>query len=132
MVKVHEQEKTFYLAADGWIPMAGHEITIGKHRFCATPNGDALQNVIIISEVTSGAKLTAIKLDFFDLIVMDDKSKYMEFLRLKARKLADLLSARKDLDDQIEKMKLLAISKFGPKPPTEIIDFEEELDRMAQ
>lgn len=131
-VKVNEQEKRFYLAADGWKQMVGNEINIGKHRFCATPCGDAFSSVIIFSEVTSGAKLTEVELDFFDVMILDDKPKYLQFIEKQAQKLAVILSKRNDLDDEILKMENLAISMFGPKPPTKNIDFDEELESMTQ
>lgn len=130
-VKVHEQEKIFYLAAERWVPMVGNEITIGKHSFCATPNGNALSSTIIFSEVTSGARVRAIQLVFFDAIVLDSKEDYLQFLEEQANKLADRLSKRNDLDDEVLKMEHLAISKLGPKPPTEDIDIDEELKRKA-
>lgn len=59
--------------------MAGNEIQIGKHRFCATPYGNAFNSEVIFSEVTSVAKLTAIQLGFFDSIHLDSKSRYLRF-----------------------------------------------------
>lgn len=132
-VNVHEQEKKFFLSSEkGWFSMVGNEIEIGKHRFCATPHGDAFSSKIIFSEVTSGARLTAIDLDFFDSIVLDSKEDYLKFLKTKARKLADLLSKRSDLDDEVLKMEYLAINKLGPKPSTEDIDIDEELESVEQ
>lgn len=132
-VTVHEQEKRFFLSTeDGWFPIVGNEIEIGKHRFCATPHGDAFSSTIIFSEVTSGARLTAIELDFFDAIVLDSKEDYLRFLEVEANKLADRLSERKDLDDEVLKMEYTAIIKLGPKPPTENINIEEELKNVTR
>lgn len=132
-ITVHEQEKRFYLSSEnGWFSMSGNEIEIGNHRFCATPHGDAFSSTIIFSEVTSGARLTAIELDFFDAFVLDSKEDYLQFLEEQANKLADLLSGRNDLDDEVLKMEYLAISKLGLKPPTEDIDIDEELESMTQ
>lgn len=125
-VTVHGQEKRFYLAAGEWKPMIGNEITIGKHRFCATPYSENLSSIIIFSEVTSGAKLTEVNLDFFDVMILDKKPKYLQFLEEQALKLTSLLINRKYLDDEVLTMERLAISKFGPKPPTEDIDFNEQ------
>lgn len=127
--KVHEQEKKFYLAVGEWMPIVGNEITIGKHSFCATPytpNDDFSDVRIIFSEVTSGAKLTETKLNLFDVMILDDKQKYLQFITEEVQRLARILSKRKDLDDEVLKMRDIAISRFGPKPPTEEFDLEHD------
>lgn len=131
-ITVHEQEKRFHLAMSEWTPIVGLGFTIGKHSFCATPYGDEFSCTIIFSEVTSGARVKVLKLDFFDLIVLDEKSKFIELIRSEAGKIANVLKRKSDLDDEILKMEYLAISKLGPKPPTERVDFEEELNKVVR
>jgi hypothetical protein len=52
-----------------------------------------------------------------------NRDTYVFFLR-EARKLADLLSKRDDLGEQVEKMREIAMSRFGPMPPIEDIKVE--------
>lgn len=131
-ITVHEQEKRFYLAMNDWSPIVGLGFTIGKHSFCATPYGDEFSCTIIFSEVTSGARVRIVELDFFDLIILDEKSKFIELIKSEAGKIANALKKKPDLDNEILKMEYLAISKLGPKPPTEEVDFEGELNKAAQ
>lgn len=131
-ITVHEQEKRFHLAVNEWLPIVGLGFAIGKHSFCATPYGDEFGCTIIFSEVTSGARVKIVKLEFFDLIILDEKSKFIELIRTEAGKIANALKRKPDLDSEILKMEYLAISKLGPKPPTEEIDFEEELNKAAR
>lgn len=127
-VKVHEQEKRFYLAAAGWLPMAGNEITIGKHSFCATPYADKLESFILFSEVSSGSRVKRVRVGILDMIALDTKKKYLDFIESESIKLVKILGEQKDLDNKVLEMERMAIERFGPKPPTEEIDVSEGLE----
>ncbi|WP_234028461.1 hypothetical protein [Lentibacillus sp. Marseille-P4043] len=59
-IAVNEQPQQFYLALKKWTPAVGHEIKVGQYRFSAIP----VKNIIRVSEVTTGAKLYDIPVNF--------------------------------------------------------------------
>lgn len=57
-IQVSEDKNEFFLAYEEWLPVEGHEIKVGNHRFCAA----ILEGEINVSEVLSGMKLFGVPL----------------------------------------------------------------------
>lgn len=125
-ITVNEQPQRFYLATEKlWKPMVGHEIRVGKYRFCAIP----MDGHINITEVTSGCKVLAIPLSLGIILESETKEGAMAFLYNVGESLVRIVNI-KDYDEQLEKTKKGAIEKLGDMPPIEDVDmdwiFEDE------
>ena len=125
-IKVNEQAQRFYLAFDEWVPAVGHEIKVGKYRFCAIP----LSKSINISEVTSGVHAMSIPIDFRIWMATSTKEDTMRFLEKVGEHLKIIMEERGDFDELLKKQKKIAFERLGAMPPIENIDtdwiFEEE------
>ncbi|MRC81645.1 hypothetical protein GH883_34105, partial [Bacillus thuringiensis] len=94
-IKVNEQAQRFYLAFDEWVPAVGHEIKVGKYRFCAIP----LSKSINISEVTSGVHAMSIPIDFRIWMATSTKEDTMRFLEKAGEGLKRILKRQSNLDE---------------------------------
>ncbi|WP_060210337.1 hypothetical protein [Sporosarcina koreensis] len=127
-VKVNEQPQRFYLAMDNWFAAVGHGIQIGDIQLCAIP----MDGIINISEVTSGARMMRYQLNFIEWLITEDKEGFLNYLQRVGEDLVKRLSKHKDLDQQIEKLRDVAIERLGPMPAIEDVDVEELLERAQQ
>ncbi|AGE75853.1 hypothetical protein P9W99_19570 [Bacillus cereus] len=117
-IKVNEQAQRFYLAFDEWVPAVGHEIKVGKYRFCAIP----LSKSINISEVTSGVHAMSIPIDFRIWMATSTKEDTMRFLEKAGEGLKRILKRQSNLDELLKKNKKIAFDRLGEMPPIEDVD----------
>jgi hypothetical protein len=117
-VTVSEQAKRFYLAFDKWQPAVGHEINVGKYRFCAIP----LSSVLNISEVTSGAKVLNIPMTLEIMMITVSKEDSIEYFKQVGQKLKLAIERAKDFDEHVSNMKQMAFERLGEMPPIEEFD----------
>ncbi|SPR94873.1 hypothetical protein [Bacillus altitudinis] len=125
-ITVNEQSQRFYLATTkDWKPMVGHEIRVGKYRFCAIP----MDGHINITEVTSGLQIVEIPMSLGVMIETVTKEGAISWLYKVGESLLKIVRM-KDYDKQLEKMKKMTIEKLGDMPPIEDVDmdwiFEDE------
>lgn len=125
-ITVNEQPQRFYLATEKlWKPMVGHEIRVGKYRFCAIP----MDGYINITEVTSGLQIVEIPMSLGVTIETVTKEGAISWLYKVGESLLKIVRM-KDYDKQLEKMKKMTIEKLGDMPPIEDVDmdwiFEDE------
>lgn len=126
-IKVNEQTQRFYLAFDQWEPAVGHEMKVGKYRFCAIPLNDGIN----ISEVTSGANVINIPLSLELRIVTATKEGTMQFLEKFGERIKQKIESIKDFDEQLEKMKKTAFERLGEMPRIENVDTDWIFDEVS-
>ncbi|OTW87486.1 hypothetical protein BK702_13075 [Bacillus thuringiensis serovar cameroun] len=117
-IKVNEQAQRFYLAFDEWVPAVGHEIKVGKYRFCAIP----LSESINISEVTSGVHAMSIPIDWRMWMATSTKEDTMRFLEKAGEGLRRILERQSNLDESLAKKKKIAFERLGEMPSIEDVD----------
>lgn len=100
-IKVNEQTQRFHLAFEKWTPAVGHEIKVGKYRFCAIP----LSKSINISEVTSGSKVLSIPISFNIWMRTSTKEDTMKLFEKIGKHLKQKIEGKKDFDEHLEKQK---------------------------
>lgn len=100
-IKVNEQAQRFYLAFDEWVPAVGHEIKVGKYRFCAIQLSDSIN----ISEVTSGIHAISIPIDSRILMATSTKEDTMRVLAKAGEGLRRILERQSNLDESLAKRK---------------------------
>lgn len=112
-IQVNDQPQRFYLALDYWAPVVGHEISIGKYRFCAIP----MSKEINVSEVTSGNKVISIPIDNKFMGITGNKENTLLFFESIGRVLAKKLITYPGFKEKLEEGRLNTIAKLGPMPP---------------
>lgn len=117
-ITVNEQAQRFYLATNRWEPVVGHEIKVGKYKFCAIP----LKGHINVSEVTSGCKLFNIPMNFMIMLETGNKEGTMNFLIKVGESIKRIIDKQDDFDRMLEDMKTLALDRLGKMPPVENVD----------
>lgn len=123
-VEVIVQPKTFWLAGkQNWTQAVGHEIRVGKYRFCVIATKDFFN----ISEVTTGTKVTEIPVNQLTLLLTSTKEDTLEFFRVMiAPTLVNLIEKQGDkLELQLKKYKKIINETLGEMPPIE--DFDDTL-----
>jgi hypothetical protein len=117
-ISVNEQTQRFYLAMDKWKPVTGHEITVGKYKFCAIPTNE----VINVSEVTSGCKVLNIPMNIEIILSTSTKEDSMRFFNKIGESLKRIIESHKNFDGELENMKKVAFEKLGEMPAIENVD----------
>jgi len=117
-VSVNEQTQRFYLAANEWVPMVGHEIKVGKYKFFAIPGSTAIR----ISEVESGCKVFDIPMNFAVMAQTSTKEDALKYLLQVGASLERIIKKRSNFDSELKHMKQLAFEKLGERPPIEDVD----------
>lgn len=121
-IKINEQTQRFYLAfEDEWKGVIGHEIKVGKHRFCAIP----ADGVINISEVTTGMKAMNITVDLTILFMTETKEDFIKYLYTVGERLKKVIERDIDFDKKLEFSKTIAIGRLGEMPPIKNVDLEK-------
>ncbi|TPE67989.1 hypothetical protein [Halalkalibacterium halodurans] len=128
-IKVDPQAKRFYLAANEWVAVIGHEIRVGKYRFSAVP----MSGSIVISDVRSGMKVFSTPMDFHTSFLTATKEDAMYFLlTIIGEALIEVIEKHKDFDEIMNKSAQTMIERLGEMPPIEAVDtdwmFEEVSD----
>ncbi|OLR26036.1 hypothetical protein [Bacillus cereus] len=117
-IKVNEQSQRFHLAFDEWVPAVGHEIQVGKYRFCAIPVRDA----IYVSEVTSGVKAISVPINLRVWMLTSTQEDTMKFLEKVGEHLKRLIEERGNFDELLETQKKTVFERLGKMPPIEDVD----------
>lgn len=121
-IKVNEQTQLFYLACkDKWQPVVGHEIEVGKYKFCAIPT----VNVLNVSEITTGMKFYELPMNDFVWWEMETKEKAMKFLEKVGESLRRLIEKTADFDKRIEEGRKANLKQLGEMPEIENVDLKE-------
>ena len=124
-IKVNEQPQQFYLALpDKWVPAAGHEIKVGDYRFCAIPIG----NHINVSEITTGAKLMNIPVNFIIDLMTETKEGTIDFCCQIGESIKRIIEKHDDFDGMLAEVKGIAIDRLGEMPKIE--SFEVGVSKM--
>ncbi|MDA7028627.1 hypothetical protein PJ311_19020 [Bacillus sp. CLL-7-23] len=125
-ITVNEQTQRFYLAFKRWVPVIGHEIKMGKYRFCAIP----LNGHINITEVNSGCKAFVIPMNVANMLETESKEGTMNFLYRVGESLERIIGTRENFDEELKEMKKLAFERLGEMPSIEDVNtdwiFEDE------
>jgi hypothetical protein len=117
-IRVNEQTQCFYLALDKWVDVVGHEIKIGKYRFCAIP----IKDNINVSEVTTGAKVCNIPVDLTISLLTETKEGTIQFLYQIGESIKRIIDKQVDFDGMLSDMKQAAFERLGEMPPIEDVD----------
>ncbi|MFD2442916.1 hypothetical protein ACFSO7_02850 [Bacillus sp. CGMCC 1.16607] len=117
-ITVNEQAQRFYLALDKWADVVGHEIKVGKYRFCAIPLG----NRINVSEVTTGSKVFNIPVDISIHIITESKEGSIRFFYQIGESIKRLIEKQVDFDGMLENMRKITFDRLGEMPPIENFD----------
>lgn len=125
-ITVKEQPKRFWFSMQTaeddyeWQSVVGHEIKVGEYSFfaAALPN-----NILNVSEVTTGCKVFETKLTVFDLMITETMEETMVFYRdYVVEKLKEIIQKVPDFKQQLvaiqEKQKVL----LGDMPVIEDVD----------
>ncbi|WP_416515909.1 hypothetical protein ACM9DY_09570 [Bacillus velezensis] len=129
-ITVDKKVKKFYLAfsntrkpKDGkWKPAVGHEIQVGKYRFCAIPTFDHIN----VSEVTTGLQVLKIPMTpsiYQKTLDKKDTLKLFESVGEDLIKIIKKQSAA-DLDKSLIEKRRIIFSMLGEMPPIEVYDME--------
>ena len=119
---IDDQPKRFYLAFNSrWIPAVGHEIRIGKYRFCVI----IIKKTVNISEITSGTKVLEIPLNFAIFLRTETKEDALQFYKEVSERLLKLVIQNSAvLDERIKTIRQEAVSRLGEIPIVEIINID--------
>lgn len=126
-ITVNEQTQRFYLAMNEWKSAIGHEIIVGKYRFCAIP----LSKSINISEVTSGSKVFDIPMTLAISLNTESKESTLIFLNKVGESLSRIIGDQKKFDEELAKMKEKAFERLGQMPTIENVDTDWLLDDVS-
>ncbi|MGR5980855.1 hypothetical protein ACT7DJ_34725 [Bacillus cereus] len=126
-IKVNEQTQRFHLAFEKWEPVVGHEIKVGKYRFCAIPLGKSIN----ISEVTSGTEVISIPKSFENMMLTTTKEDSMKFFEIVGERLKDIIERKNNFDELLDKARHAAFERLGEMPPIENIDTDWIFDEVS-
>ncbi|MBE7098150.1 hypothetical protein [Bacillus cereus] len=133
-IKVNKQAQKFHLATNqgNWQQAIGHEIQVGKYRFCAVPMGYHIN----VSEITTGVRAinVAITQEVWDETrTKEDTVKYLYKVGKRMEEVINKVGSS-NLDKLIADSKKNNLEKIGEMPPIEDVDtdwmFEEESETV--
>ncbi|HHI3604953.1 TPA: hypothetical protein QCU10_001472 [Bacillus anthracis] len=130
-IKVNEQAQKFHLATNqgNWQQAIGHEIQVGKYRFCAIPIG----NHINVSEVTTGIR--AINVHITQEVWDETRTKEgtVKHLYKVGKRMEEVINkvGSSNLDKLIEDSKKNNLEKIGEMPPIEDVDMDWMSDEVS-
>lgn len=133
-IKVNEQAQKFHLATNqgNWQPAIGHEIQVGKYRFCAVPMGYHIN----VSEVTTGVRAINVNITQEVWDETSTKEDTVKFLYKVGKRMEEVINkvGSSNLDKLIEGSLKNNLEKIGEMPPIEDVDtdwmFEEESETV--
>lgn len=123
-VSIDSKEKLLYVATEGgWEKVIGFTCKFNDIEASLFATKDEL----IVSELTSGARIYSFPLNAIDMIECDTKVKFMVFMRQKLERLSsemfDLAGIAPQRFNEHAKKQLDSYSKeFGPMPPIKIVE----------
>ncbi|MEC0365131.1 hypothetical protein [Bacillus subtilis] len=131
-ITVDKKVKKFYLALsntrkpeDGkWKPAVGHEIQVGKYRFCAIPSFDHIN----VSEVTTGLQVLKIPMTSKIYQMTLDKEDTLKFFESVGKDLIKIINKHSAavFDKCLMEQKKHMFSRLGEMPQVEVYDMEED------
>lgn len=130
-IKVNEQAQKFHLATNmgNWQQAIGHEIQVGKYRFCAIP----MRYHINVSEVTTGVR--AINVNITQEVWDETRTKEdtVKFLYKVGKRMEEVINkvGISYLDKLIEDSKKNNLEKIGEMPPIEDVDTDWMADEIS-
>ncbi|MYL45029.1 hypothetical protein GLV94_05190 [Virgibacillus halodenitrificans] len=119
-VTVNEQPQQFYLALTKWTAVVGHEIKVGKYRFCAIP----LKNHINVSEATTGCKLYNVPISPPIHLMTQTKEDSMDFFYQLGESIKRLINKQQDFDSMLNDMKKVAHDRLGEMPEVKDVEMK--------
>ncbi len=111
-ITVNEQLQQFYLATDIWRKAVGHEIKVGKYRFCSIPTKTGIN----VSEVSSGARLLEIPYSDNIIQLAEDKDGAIELFYEIGESIERIIGEQINFDAAIKGLKKIAFDKLGEMP----------------
>ena len=123
-VSIDSKEKLLYVATEGgWEKVIGFTCKFNDIEASLFATKDEL----IVSELTSGARIYSFLLNAIDMIECDTKVKFMALMRQKLEwlsyKMFDISGITPQRLNERAKKQLDSYSKeFGPMPPIEIVE----------
>ncbi|UFU00354.1 hypothetical protein KO561_05235 [Radiobacillus kanasensis] len=118
-ITVSEQAKQFYLALkEEWRPVVGHEIKVGKYRFCVVPMTD----MVNVSEVTTGCKVSNIPMSPEIMIATSTKEDSIKWFHKVGESILRIIENTDNFDEMLTLMKSMAYERLGEMPPVKDID----------
>ena len=123
-VSIDSKEKLLYVATEGgWEKVIGFTCKFNDIEASLF----AIKDELIVSELTSGARIYSFPLNAIDMIECDTKVKFMVFMQQKLEwlsyKMFDISGITPQRLNERAKKQLGSYSKeFGPMPPIEIME----------
>lgn len=118
-ITVNESAQCFQLAyEDHWKSAVGHEIKVGKYRFCAIP----LRNSINVSEITSGTKVFEVDLAPEIIFMTGAKGSAMKFFEGLGGALKEIINSANNFDESLAAIRKEAIERLGKALPVGDVD----------
>mgnify|MGYP001396208302 CR=1 FL=1 len=112
-ITVDEKPRFFNLATEkGWIQMAGHEIKVGKYRFCATPTSKTIH----VSEITTGTGVLSIEVDEFVKILTSTKEGTLRYFKNDIGRRLKKIIESVDIDKSIAEARKITSKSIGEMP----------------
>ncbi|MFP7702177.1 hypothetical protein [Bacillus sp. C15] len=128
-VTVDKQTKKFYLAfnthnskRNKWVPAVGHEIQVGKYRFCAIPSFDHIN----VSEVTTGLQFLKVPITSKIYQMTTNKEDTLKLFESVGEDLIRIINRHSTavIDKSLIEQRKDIFNKFGEMPPIEVFDIE--------
>lgn len=119
-ITVNEKPQRFYLALDKWVDVIGHEIKVGKYRFCAIP----LNNRINVSEITTGTRLFNIPVDLTIHLITGTKEDSIQFFYKVGESIKRVINKQDDFEKMLAEMKKTVNDRLGKMPEIEDVDID--------
>lgn len=121
-VIVDKQPQRFWLALDGeWTPAVGHGVRVGEMNFCITMH----ENVVNVSEITTGCRVTKRELNLMDIFNLSEKEAVLTYFKKIGNELADYFSKNDVFEQQTTKYRNIVLERLGPMPTIEYVSEEE-------
>ena len=118
-ISIDPQEKNIWLASNrGWVEVIGFTCKFNDIEASLFATKDEL----IVSELTSGARIYSFPLNAIDMIECDTKVKFMVFMRQKLEWLSSVGIIPQRLNERAKKQLDSYSKEFGPMPPIEIME----------
>ena len=118
-VSIDPQEKWLYVATEGgWEKVLGFTCKFNDIEASLFATKDEL----IVSELTSGARIYSFPLNAIDMIECDTKIKFLVFMQQKLERLSFAGVTPQRLNERAKKQLDYYTKEFGPMPPIEIME----------
>ncbi|KXZ21105.1 hypothetical protein AXI59_00705 [Bacillus nakamurai] len=133
-ITVDEQLKKFYLAFINksnpkdchWVPAVGHEIQVGKYRFCAIPAFDHIN----VSEVTTGLQFLKVPMTPKIYQMTSNKEDTLKLFESVGEDLIRIINKHSTavIDKSLIEQRKDIFNMLGEMPPIEVFDMEGDAE----